>query len=51
VKAVPMMGVCFMLLGTLALLCPSGWGDLLLASGFGGFHILFGTLITVKYGG
>lgn len=51
VKAVPMMGISFMTLGILALLSPPGWGNLLLASGFGGFHILFGILITVKYGG
>jgi hypothetical protein len=51
VKAVPVMGICFMALGTVALFAPGGWGNALLAAGFGGVHILFGILITVKYGG
>ena len=37
--------------GRLALLLPPAAGDLLLAAGFGGLHILFGTIIAVKYGG
>ena len=51
VKVVPAMGVCFMTLGALALFAPPAWGNTLLAAGFGGLHILFGVLITVKYGG
>ena len=51
VKVVPLMGICFMALGAAALLAPANWGNLFLAAGFGGFHILFGILITVKYGG
>jgi len=51
VRVVPMMGVCFMAMGTAALLAPPEWGNGLLAAGFGGLHILFGTIITVKYGG
>ena len=51
VRIVPLMGACFMLMGTVALLGPGTWGNLLLAGGFGGLHILFGTVITVKYGG
>ena len=51
VKVVPVMGICFMLLGTWALWAPPAWGNVFLAGGFGGFHILFGALITVKYGG
>jgi hypothetical protein len=51
VKAVPVMGICFMALGTAALFAPAGWGNAFLAAGFGGLHILFGILVTVKYGG
>lgn len=51
VRVVPLMGVCFMAMGVAALLTPGSWGNLLLAGGFGGLHILFGTVITVKYGG
>jgi hypothetical protein len=51
VRVVPVMGVCFMLVGTVALFSPAAWGNSLMAAGFGGLHILFGTIITVKYGG
>jgi hypothetical protein len=51
VKAVPVMGMCFMAIGTAALFAPAAWGNAFLAAGFGGIHILFGILITVKYGG
>ncbi len=51
VKVVPAMGVCFMAIGAVALFAPAAWGNPLLAAGFGGLHILFGILITVKYGG
>ena len=50
VRIVPMMGACFMFVGTLALLLP-GWNDLFMPVGFGGLHVVFGTIITVKYGG
>jgi hypothetical protein len=51
VKVVPMMGICFMAIGSAALFAPAAWGNAFLAAGFGGLHILFGILITVKYGG
>jgi len=51
VKVVPVMGICFMALGTAALFAPAGWGNAFLAAGFGGIHIVFGILVTVKYGG
>ena len=51
VRVVPLMGACFMVAGVVALAGPAGWGNLLLAGGFGGLHILFGIVITVKYGG
>ena len=50
VRVVPVMGACFMFVGTVALLLP-GWNDILLPVGFGGLHLIFGTVIAVKYGG
>jgi hypothetical protein len=51
VRIVPLMGLCFMAAGAAALFAPAAWGIPLLAAGFGGLHILFGCIITVKYGG
>jgi len=51
VRVVPLMGGCFMAAGAAALVGPASWGNLLLAAGFGGLHILFGIVITVKHGG
>ncbi|HET7040778.1 MAG TPA: hypothetical protein VFI13_02120 [Gemmatimonadales bacterium] len=51
VRVVPMMGVGFLLLGTIDLLVPGLPGDLLLAIGFGGLQILFGALIIRRHGG
>ena len=51
IRAVPFMGLCFMVLGTVAFFCPAAWSNALLGIGFGGFHIIFGAIIARNYGG
>lgn len=51
VRPVSVMGRVFMALGTAALLTPAAWGDIYLALGFGGVHILFGLHIARYHGG
>ncbi|HTX13996.1 MAG TPA: hypothetical protein VMD77_01790 [Candidatus Baltobacteraceae bacterium] len=51
IRIVPLMGLCFIVLGTVALFCPWTWGNALLAAGFGGLHVIFGAVIARKYGG
>ena len=51
IRPVPLMGSLFLLLGALALLAPSAWGDAFMAAGFGGLHVAFGLLIARKHGG
>ena len=49
VGLIPVLGILFMVLGTVSLLTPNDhW---VLGAGFGGLHIVFGFLIARKYGG
>lgn len=51
VRIVPIMGVSFMTLGTVALLSPAAWGNWFMAAGFGALHIVFGIVIARRFGG
>ena len=51
VSVVPIMGLCFMALGAAACIAPAGFANWFMAAGFGGLHIIFGTIIARKYGG
>jgi hypothetical protein len=51
IRVVPLMGLCFMVLGAVALFSPWNWDNALLAAGFGGLHIIFGAVIARNYGG
>jgi hypothetical protein len=51
VRIVPVMGVAFMMVGTFALFIPAASSTEYMAAGFGGLHLLFGTLIARRHGG
>jgi hypothetical protein len=51
VNVVPIMGLSFMALGTVALFGPAEWTNWFMAAGFGVLHIAFGIVIARRYGG
>jgi hypothetical protein len=51
VRIVPLMGMAFMALGVAALAGAPAFGNMLMAAGFGGLHVVFGAAIARRYGG
>lgn len=51
VRIVPVMGLCFMFSGMVAVLTPAFWGNAFLMFGFGALHIAFGVVIARRHGG
>jgi len=51
IRIVPVMGICFMVLGAAAFLAPASWGDFFMALGFGGLQVGFGLVIARRHGG
>lgn len=51
IRAVPLMGLGFTILGAAALFIPALDGDLMMAFGFGGLQVGFGLLIARRHGG
>ena len=51
VNVVPIMGMSFMILGSIALVSPLAWANWFMAAGFGGLQIVFGIIIARRYGG
>lgn len=51
VRVVPVMGLCFMLAGTIALFSPGSWHVWIMGAAFGGLHIAFGIPIARRHGG
>jgi hypothetical protein len=51
VRVVPVMGLCLMGVGSVALFAPPGHGDVFMAAGFGVLQIAFGIWIARHHGG
>ena len=51
VRAVPLMGWCFIALGAAAFFLPANLGNVMMGLSFGALHIVFGFIIGRKFGG
>ena len=51
IRVVQAMGLGFMGVGAAAFAAPAAYGDLFMAAGFGGLHMVFGFIIARKHGG
>lgn len=51
VRSVPVMGLCFFVLGSATLFLPEGWVPWAMLAGFGGLHIGFGIYIARRHHG
>jgi hypothetical protein len=51
VRVIPIMGLCFLALGTVCAFAPASWSNALLVAGFGGLHCGFGVYVARRYGG
>lgn len=51
VRIVPLMGVCFLVAGVVALFVPPSSTNIVMAAGFGGLHVIFGSQIARRHGG
>ncbi len=51
IRAVPLMGLCFMALGIVTLLLSPHSHQIMMGIGFGGLHLLFGAVISRYHGG
>jgi hypothetical protein len=51
VRVVPVMGLCLMAVGTVAIFTPAAWGNAFMAAGFGVLQIAFGIWIARNHGG
>lgn len=51
VRVVPVMGWCFIALGTICFFIPTDFGNAMMALSFGVLHIVFGLIIARRFGG
>jgi hypothetical protein len=51
VRVIPMMGLCFLGFGALAVFAPVAWDNWLMAAAFGGVQVVFGAIVARRFGG